>query len=398
MLVAYAGKDSLQIFKISKEVIQKAGSGKIEDLKPFRSIGKKILIVGRDICLHLRKRYPPVDAVDLKKIVALEIGDLLPIKNPVHALRVFERTTSHTLVDIWAWEGSLTERIAASVFPFTHIIPEDAAFISKRPEICIETSGGNTYMVASSPDGFIGSTLIKGIVKPEQVEIFLKGLGRYGDAFKTLVFSDDGDTKTAEGLKVLPLEVIARQRGYPACIDSVTSTSLADFALGGTGLSDIIPVAMRGVIYLLIGIAVSFVVTGRNYNASVLEINKKINKLSGVMAALASGPRQEDLRDVFAELSKKSGEGVNPLAAMNMIAGTLPEKSYLSRIVLNDKSLEMTIMSDDPLNVIKEMGKADIVKSLKLRGSPVKEQAKGPKSATDQAKGAYSFTVTAELK
>ena len=71
MLVAYAGKDSLQIFKISKEVIQKIGSGSVDKVKPIRSLGKKVLIVGRDVYLHLRKRYPPVAAGDLQKIIAL---------------------------------------------------------------------------------------------------------------------------------------------------------------------------------------------------------------------------------------------------------------------------------------------------------------------------------------
>jgi hypothetical protein len=398
VLIAYAGKDSLQVFRISKKVIQKIGSGKSEELKPFRSIGKKILIVGRETYLHLRKRYPPAALNDLKKAISLEIDGLFPIKNPAHSFRVFERTSSHTLVDIWAWENAFTERIASSVFPFTHVIPEDAAFISQRPEICVETDGGNTYVVASSPDGFTGSILVKGTVNSEQMETFRKSLGRYGDAFKTLVFSGAGNAKMVEDLKTLPFEIVVRQKEYPACIDSVMNTKLTDFALGGAGFVNIIPVAMRGVIYLLIGIAVFFVVTGRNYNASVVEMNKKISKLSGDMAALASGPRQEDLRDVFTELSKKSGEGVNPLSVLNMVAGTLPEKSHVSRIVLSDKNLEMTIVSDDPLDVIKEMGKAEMIKSLKLRGSPVKEQAKGPKSTTDQSKGAYSFTVTVELK
>jgi len=397
MLVAYAGKDSLQIFKISKEVIQKIGSGSVDKVKPIRSLGKKVLIVGRDAHLHLRKRYPPVAAGDLKKIIALEIGDLFPLKNPAHSFRVFEGTASHTLVDIWAWESAFTERIAASVFPFTHIIPEDAAFISQRPEISIETNGGNTYIVASSPDGFSGSTLIKGTAKPEHVEIFLKGLGRYGETFKTLVFSGVTDAKAVADLKTLPLEVIAKQREYPACIDSVTSAKLADFALEGSGLADIIPVAMRGIIYLLIGIAVSFVVTGWNYNASVVEINKKINKLSGDMAALASGPKKEDRQDIVEELKKKLAEGASPLTVLDMIAGILPERSNVIRIVLGDKNLEITMQAEDPLNLIKEMGKSDMVKSLKLRGSPTKEPTSN-RAPQDQSRGRYTFTVMVELK
>ena len=360
MLVAYAGKDSLQIFKISKEVIQKIGSGSVDKVKPIRSLGKKVLIVGRDVYLHLRKRYPPVAAGDLKKIIALEIGDLFPLKNPAHSFRVFEGTTSHTLVDIWAWESAFTERIAASVFPFTHIIPEDAA-------------------------------------KPEHVEIFLKGLGRYGETFKTLIFSGVTDAKAVAALKTLPLEVIAKQREYPACIDSVTSAKLADFALGGSNLADIIPVAMRGIIYLLIGIAVSFVVTGWNYNASVVEINKKINKLSGDMAALASGPKKEDRQDIVEELKKKLAEGASPLTVLDMIAGILPERSNVIRIVLGDKNLEITMQAEDPLSLIKEMGKSDMVKSLKLRGSPTKEPTSN-RAPQDQSKGRYTFTVMVELK
>lgn len=398
MLVAYAGKDSLELFRISKKVVQKIGSGSVDQMKPVRSLGKKVLIVGRDVYLHLRKRYPPVAAGDLKKIVALEIENLFPLKNPAYSFRVFEGTASHTLVDIWSWESPFTERIAASVFPFTHIIPEDAAFISQKPEIYIETDSSNTYIVASSPDGFIGSTLIKGTVKPEQMETFLKGLGRYGDAFKTLIFSGGADTETVAALKTLPFEVVAKQRKYPACIDSVTGTKLTDFALEGSGLADIIPVVMRGIIYLLIGIAISFVITGWNYNTAIAEMNKKIGRLSGDMAALASGPKKEDRQDVVIELKKKLAEGANPLAVLDMVAGILPERSNVIRIVLGDKNLEITMQAEDPLSLIKEMGKSDMVKVLKLRGSPTKDSTGGARAPQDQSKGRYTFTVIVELK
>ena len=154
---------------------------------------------------------------------------------------------------------------------------------------------------------------------------------------------------------------------------------------------------MRGIIYLLIGIAVSFVVTGWNYNASVVEINKKINKLSGDMAALASGPKKEDRQDIVEELKKKLAEGASPLTVLDMIAGILPERSNVIRIVLGDKNLEITMQAEDPLSLIKEMGKSDMVKSLKLRGSPTKEPTSN-RAPQDQSKGRYTFTVMVELK
>ena len=80
-----------------------------------------------------------------------------------------------------------------------------------------------------------------------------------------------------------------------------------------------------------------------------------------------------------------------------MIAGILPERSNVIRIVLGDKNLEITMQAEDPLNLIKEMGKSDMVKSLKLRGSPTKEPTSG-RAPQDQSKGRYTFTVMVELK
>ncbi len=398
MLVAYGKKRTIDVFRISKEGVQMIASGGLEGLKPFRLPGKKVLIIGRDLYLHLRKRYPPVGSNDLKKIISLEIDDLFPIKNSAHAYRVFEQTSSYTLVDIWAWERSFQEEIV-SVFPYTHVVPEEALFVSDEPEIGIRFEDGCSHIVATSPQGYMGSTVIKGNVNPDTVGLFLKSLGKAHDAFSRLVFFDVPDPQILSSLKTLPLDVIVRDVKYPPCIDSLPRAQLKSYAVGGPGVLNILPVVMRCMILLLIGISISLAVTGRNYDRAVIELRKKITKLAGDMAALTTGPKTEDQKDIVKDLQKKLGEGLKPLAVMDMLAGLLPEKASVTRIVINEKNVEVAMAAEDPLGFIREVGKSTLVKSVKLRGSPTKEQVKGvPQTSQDQSKGRYAFTLTVEFK
>jgi hypothetical protein len=136
MFVGYWHKGGLDIYRLAKEKVERFASGSLDQLKPVKSFGKVVLIVGRELLLHTRKKFPPASADDLKKAVGLEIGGMFPVKNPSFFLSVFERTEAYAMADIWAWDSSGYDGLKR-VFPFTHVLPEDMAFISEETEISV---------------------------------------------------------------------------------------------------------------------------------------------------------------------------------------------------------------------------------------------------------------------
>lgn len=394
MLTAYLHKGGIDIYQVSvgKGVsgirVDKAASGALGQLKPFKSLGKKLLIVGRDLCLHTRKKYPPASYSDLKKAIQMDIEDIFPIKDPSYFFKIFEKTSAYTLVDLWAWESSEINKIK-TIFPFTHIMPEDAAFISDKPEISILINDGIASIVAYSKNGFMGSAVIKDITR-QQIEIFLKGIGRHFEGIKRASIYNAPDSRLADDLKPLVPEVLNKQTwSYPVCIDYTDRLNLKDFRIEA-GYADIlknIHTIMRFSLYILIALSVSLFTTSRNYDSSLKEINKKISRVSVDAASLASKAAGEDYRDALNELDEKLKDNMHPFKIMDMLAQRLPDRSYVTRIVLNEKNLELSIVSKEPLNVIKAIGQSEMVNTIKLRGAPMKDP-----------KGIYTFSVVAELK
>ncbi|MBI4691170.1 MAG: hypothetical protein HY754_13045 [Nitrospirae bacterium] len=389
MLVAYLHKDGLEVYRTTENKVEKYASGTPEQLKPIKSFGKKLMIVGRDLFLHIRKRYPPASEKDLKKAVLNEIEEMFPIKNPSYFSKVFEKAEAYTLVDIWAWDNSGING-AKAVFPFTHIMPEDAAFISDEPEASILMNNGIASVVAYARDGFIGSVSAREHITSQQFDVFLKSLGRYSNRIKRVIVYNEPYSKIVDDLSDFSLEVLNKQpKAYPVCIDYTGKLDLKDFRIAsGYDTQKNIHIVMRGIIYLLIAVSISLGITARNYDASLKEINKKISRVVNNAASLTSKTTGEDYRDIEDELNENLKGNMHPLKVMDMLARYLPEKSYVNRVALNEGRIELTLSSKEPLNVIKAIGQSEMISTVKLKGAPAK----------DQFSGSYTFTVVAELK
>ena len=100
-MVAYWHNDGLEVYRIADEKPVKFASGALDKLEPIKGgLGKKILIVSRELLLHARKRYPPATEEKLFKAVALEIGDMFPLSAQPFTAGSFSPST-RTLLSIY---------------------------------------------------------------------------------------------------------------------------------------------------------------------------------------------------------------------------------------------------------------------------------------------------------
>jgi hypothetical protein len=275
--------------------------------------------------------------------------------------------------------------VLKKTFPFTHIVPEDSAFVSGDPEISVMEGKEETCILAHAKEGFIAKATFRGEADAGRIRIFLKSLGRHADTIKRMnVYDGSVLSPTAD----LPFPVVRKEKkDYPPCLEYIAGVDLRRFkAQGEPVIEAYAGITMRAVIYLFLAYGISLFITGMNYDAASREVKTKISKLSVGVAAVSPGQGKEDFSDVIAELKEKFKGAPTPLGIMDLLAKQLPEQSSIVRMTLNDNSLELALTSKDALKVLKTLSGAPGVKSVKLRGAPYKD-----------SKGIYTFNLVMEF-
>jgi len=387
MVVAYWHKDGLDVYRYVDKKPVKQASGSIGGLKPIRGVlDKKVLIVSRELILHTRRRYPPAPKEKLFKAIGLEIGDIFPFSKPAFHFRVYESTRAHTMLDIWAWESEPYGRLK-EVFPFNYVVPEDLVYSSDVPEVKVFQYRGMTNILAHSGGRFLGGASYPDSgIDENNMERFLSGLGRWRSDIKQIKvygsvpfrFKDVGESKI--------LKVAAGD--YPPCMDGLAALHMKEFKVKGDArLSSRIDLICRISIYLILGYGLMLYLTVRNYDHAAGEIRQKISAIDAKISHREIGQRIEDYSDIIKEVNNKLSTRRSPLKVMDILAKSLPVGTFITRVVLNENNLEVYVSSKDPLSVVKALGGAEGIKTVRLKGAPGK----------DAATGSYNFNVTVEL-
>ncbi len=385
MLVGYWHKEGLEIYRLAEGKVAKIASGGTDTLKPVKAMGKKVLIVGRDLILHSRKKFPPASEADIKKAVELEIGDLFPLQSPGHSMNIFERNEAYTAVDIWAWDAAPVEAVM-KVFPFTHVLPEDSAFVSDEPEISVLAGKEESCLLAHGRAGFLGKSIFRGSVDDARIRMFLKGLGRYADGIKKMNIYGSA---SIQSFGQIPFPVVRKEtKEWPPCIEYIARVDIRQFRVGaGQAVEAYADIVMRAIIYLLLAYGISLFITGNNYDAASSEVKAKSSKLAASMTAASSAPRNADNSEAMGELKERLKAVPAPLGVMDFLAKHLPGHSSVIRMILNENSLELALNSKEPLKVLEDLNSAEEVKSVKLKGAPSKDP-----------KGVYTLSLVVELR
>lgn len=383
MHIAYWHRKGIDIYRLKDGSPEKAASGAVDQLKPFNVLGKKVLVVGRDALLHARKRYPVMEEKDIRKAVVNDTDEMFPLKKPSVFSRVFERSKMYVLVDVWAWDASEAERIKG-IFNFTHVIPEDLVLASGASGALAYGSDETVNMLAFSEGRFAGSATFAAPLKPEDAALFIKSLGRLSSDIKTLRLYGI----KAAGLEIPGLEVAEeKQKDYPVFLDNISSLNLRAFRTRQAahylpGLR-IVP---RLVVYLLLGYSLSLYMSTRNYDSAIKEIDGKLLLLSNKADASAPAKKDRDFSDALAGIEERVKGRVSPLHVMSLFASSLPEKSFLTRLAINERKVECNVSAPEPLKVVRALSSLKEIKSVKVKGAMVKN-----------AQGNYNVMMEVEL-
>jgi len=387
MVVAYWHKEGLEIYRYVHLKPVRQASGPLQQIKRSPGLfGKRVLVIGSDLLLHIRKRYPPAPKEKLVKALALEIGDLFPFSKPAFHCEEYESSPTHTTLDIWAWESGLYSQVR-EVFLFNYVIPEDLCYFADVPEIKVFQHRGITHILAHSGQRFLdGASYPDGNPGEMPLERFLQGLGRHRGEIKRIKIYGTGPVPllSPENLDISK----AAARDYPPCLDFLAGLNLKRFKEKKEfRISLRTDVLCRVIIYLILGYGLVLYLTTQKYDQASDDIKRKLKGIDAKVSFQVPRGKGEDYSGVIQEVNERLRSRPSPLKIMDTIAQKLPAGSSVNRMVLNEINLELSVSSRDPLSVVKAIGAGKGIKTVRLRGTPVK----------DSSTGVYNFILVIEL-
>ena len=356
MIAGYWHTAGLDLYDVSSGRVKKVGSeaglrvGRGRRFKAFWT--KRLLVVSRGQCLHMRKKYPLTSVANIAAAVQMEVSDLFPIKNPACVHRIFDITETYMLVDIWAWEASEAESLKAG-FPFTHVIPEDLVFVADRPELLLWNQGEKQIFLAYGSRGFLGGATVVGEEPEVAKQRFLRSLGPYG-----------------EGIQ----EVQVRKTGEPPCLAALHKVPLKAFKVKAQkGFTIPVEMGVRMGAYCLLAYALFLFLSLQKYQEVGEELSQTLNELNQqVKNQLHNGERPEDQESMQA-IKGWLQQKISPLEVMNLLAEHLPQQDYLLRLAVTQGKVDMTISGKDPLKAITALSRVERFQKIGLKGSPRRE-------------------------
>jgi hypothetical protein len=394
MLTAYWHKDGMDIYRYvdGKPVLY--ATGRLDQLQPIKAhLHQMILIVGRELLMHIRKRYPLAPIAKLTKAVALEIKDLLPLSNPAFYCSIAQNYSTYADVDIWGWEADLYEQVHA-IFPYQYVVPEDLAFSAADAQVRIFPYRDRITMLAHADGRFLdGVSYPVAGFDEQELSRFLFKLSQSGEEMKRIMIFG---LSSFQPSGVSPLEIMRiPDRPILPCIYEISALDLQAFKVKSDLISFLPGVdpklILRIGLYLLLGYALMLSVTWLSYQQATDVLKNRIKEINQKIAVADQGQvqvqGQEDYSLVIQEFNEKLKTGRLPIKVLNLLARLLPEETFINRIVWNEDKVELSVASKEPMSVVKALSSDTGVKKVSIKGAPFK----------DVVKGLYTFTMTMEL-
>ncbi|MFA5284171.1 MAG: hypothetical protein WC347_01110 [Smithellaceae bacterium] len=390
VFAAYWHKDGMDIYRFDNGQPILHASGALDQLQPIKArLHKMILVIGREVLLHVRKRYPLAPISKLTKAVALEIKDLLPLSNPAFYCSIAKNYSAYADVDIWGWEADLYEKIHA-IFPYQYVVPEDLAFSAADAQVRIFSNRDRITMLAHAGGRFLdGASCPVADFDAKELTHFLFKLNQSGEEMKRIsIFG----LPSFQPAGVAPLIVMRiPDRPITSCIYELIELDVRPFKVK-TDLIGFLPgvdlkLLLRLGLYLVLGYTLMLSATWLSYQRSNDILKSRIKEINQKMAMVDQGQEQEDYSSVIQQINEKLKTGYLPIKVLSILARLLPQETFLNRVVWNENKVELSVVSKEPMSVVKALSSDAAVSKVSIKGAPFK----------NFQTGIYTFTMTMEL-
>lgn len=206
--------------------------------------------------------------------------------------------------------------------------------------------------------------------------LFIKSLGSLSSELRTVRFyGDEARNIELPGMAQIKDTV----KAWPVCLDNINRLDLKSFKVRKAWQQHAIGIetALRAGSYLVLGYTLSLALSLMYYGGSLDALDRDIKGLNEKAAAAVKAKEGEDYSEALAEMKEKINSALPPLEVMNLLAANLPEKSFLTRLSINERKVAININSKEPLNVINNLSRLKEVRAIRLRGSLLKNKVTG---------------------
>lgn len=376
--VAYWGEHGVHIYHVDKSAgVSLLYSGELSALKKIKgSFCRRVLIVGRSRALRIRKRYPPLTLEKLTSAVRLEASSLFPIEDCALHCRIVQSYSTHVIADIWAWEKEPMEKIQA-VFPFRFVVPEDLAYLSRPPGLSIYPDGDIVHVVAAGGGKFLdAASYPASSFSGEDLNRFFAGLAEHCAMIREIHVAKGLPADVPEPFRPLIKTVAAGAN--PPYLAAVTGVRLNSFREKGRRrllLPDKTAI-IRFALYGALAYGLTLFLTIHHYDGALADLKDRSLKLDSEITLLDSRQGEEET-DVIHEAVSRQMNAVSPLHVLDVLAAELPEETYIKSLVFNQGVIEATVVSSDPLALLKKLSASKRIAGIGLKGSPVRDSSSG---------------------
>lgn len=313
----------------------------------------RVLVVGRENTLHVRKKYPATSDANIAAAVQMEVLEIFPMKRPNFVHRIFDKSPTYTLVDIWAWDASSADNLVADGH-FSHVIPEDLVYRADHPALLQWDLSGKQNFLAYDRRGFVGGATVVGVEQEVAKQRFLKSLGPLEEEIQEIF------VEKTEGPPCLPYLHKIALKGF-----KVKSKNEWMFSW---------EMGVRLGAYGLLAYALFLFLSLEKLERPVAELKQTLKVLQQEMldSQDATGDRTDDQKTVQ-RIQEWLQNRVSPLKVMNLLSEHLPQKDYLIRLAINKEKFTLTVSGKDPLKVINALSTVEQFKKINLKGFPQRE-------------------------
>jgi hypothetical protein len=378
LTVCYVRGGGRDFYKISKAGISAAIGG--DSSLVNKITGKNILVLGRELLYYWREKYPPSIQKNLKGILSNDVAELFPmISDPSFHFNVFESHPNYTLVDIWAWESRVVEDLAKG-FYFNYLIPEDLLFVSEAAEVTIYAEGDKVYAFAHGPNGFIGFRTLAAPLTEGGVEVFLRGLGAYRQRLESINICGIPPPAGAAVMDI-PIHII-EDNGFPVSLrglsyfNSLTPLNVLKLAPFKTRMwysAVDTELLFRVALYSMAAYLVSSWLSINKLDTSLEDIERETTRVTKKINELIELQDKDVTAKLLMALAKKVSEFTPPLDVLGVLTRAIPDGSYVTQLIINNRNADVNIVSADPSGVISKLSTSKEVENVKLVGEPSRE-------------------------
>uniref|UniRef100_A0A7V5XHE1 Fimbrial assembly family protein n=1 Tax=Thermodesulfobacterium geofontis TaxID=1295609 RepID=A0A7V5XHE1_9BACT len=326
--------------------------------KIFKVFDRKIGVISVKDVIFIKKNYPLKAKKHLKKIIDEEISTLFSSENFSFFYQILNETSSQIEVGIWGFDKSIKDELI-NKYQCSYIIPEPLCFFSEIPLLLIYKSQDMYVFIHLFKNRVLNFLTLKELNK-ESINLFLKSIKNIS-TIKSYI-ADETLQNYFTGFDLQTED----PPSYQLFLDYINFIQFKNFKVKHFSFKLEPFFFLRILAYSFLSLTVAFLLSSKNYDEKIKEIDKKVN-------AIKVGETNSREKKILQELEKIRANKQDVLYILNSLEEILPKGTAVKKLSISEETADLTLSTNDPLIVINNLNFEKCFSYVKL-SSPINKE------------------------